>query len=108
MKQETVISEACATGDLASLLKSKKLVDGENIIFQDLDNGKLVAVVSKGVIKEWLAFDQDGGEVPTVVIRQPCEKAEAKGSKAKRRGYRTCVKICACFPRGDRCWWECW
>ena len=95
---------------MAALKKAVKFKDGENVLFEEDGLGKLVALVSKGEVKEWRAFDSEGNEVPTVLIRQPgCqESSTGTGKSVRKRRGKTCVKICACYPKGNRCWWECW
>ena len=106
MERKIVISEAYATGDLTENLERAKLVDGENTIFHDAEGRKLVALVSKGVISEWIAYDDDGTEVPTVTVRQPAVEPKRKGPKPNKAvGWYV---VCACFPSGDRCWMVRW
>ena len=106
MKQQTVVSEAYGTGDLSEKIKPEKFVEGENVIFQDADGQKLIAIVHKGVISEWVARDGDGTEVPTVAIRQPAVEPKRIGPKPNRaKGF---YKVCACYASGDRCWWVRW
>ncbi|HJV90338.1 MAG TPA: hypothetical protein VJ623_08550 [Holophagaceae bacterium] len=104
MRQDTIISETRPTADLKA---PGALKEGDNVMFKEAGTGSLVAVVKKGTIEGWRAFDAKGVEVPTVLIRQP--EPEVKGAlKARRRRGKTIVRICACFPTGDRCWWESW
>lgn len=108
MRQETVISEAYETGDLSDFFKSAKFVEGENLVFRDSEIGTLVAIFSNGVIKDWIAYDKAGTEVPTVVIRQPAPRPKTKSKSSKIKYAGVCHRVCACFPEGDRCWWVCW
>ncbi|MEJ7740443.1 MAG: hypothetical protein WKF97_23745 [Chitinophagaceae bacterium] len=97
-----IISETEPRGDLtdalAQALKLKK--NGEHVVHED--NGrKLIANVSNGVIVDWTAFDKDGSEVATVVVRQPAQNPRI----LVPRGARWAI-VCACFASGDICWWQ--
>lgn len=104
MRRDTLISEAAPTG---TLVKPPRFREGENLLFQEPEVGRLVAEVARGALLRYRAFDAKGREVPTVLIREPEPEAPAKPGARRRRG-KTIVRICACFPTGDRCWWESW
>jgi hypothetical protein len=103
METQTIVIERHGTGDLTEKFKHEKLVDGENVIYQDASGKKLVALVSKGVVSDWIALDEDGTEAPTVTIRQPAVEPTIKGPKPNRP--KAFFKVCACYATGDRCWW---
>jgi hypothetical protein len=103
MKTELVISEREPRGDLTESVARALREDGEYVAHQDDRGRKLVAHVSNGAIVEWAAFDEDGREVTTVVVRQPDQNPPAE--IAARAGTRWAI-VCACYESGDFCWWQ--
>jgi hypothetical protein len=108
MKTEIVISETEPRGDLTESIARVLGDDGEHVVYDD-KRRKLVANVSNSKVVEWAAFDEDGSEVTTVVIRQPAQTAKiveiSPGASRDARRARWAI-VCACFESGDRCWWQ--
>jgi hypothetical protein len=94
MRTELIISEAEPRGDLRESIAQALTEDGEHVLYHDRGGRKLIAQVSNGAIVNWTAFDKDGSEVATVVVRQP-ERSPARWAI-----------VCACFESGDFCWWQ--
>jgi hypothetical protein len=107
METQIIINEKVPTGNLKNVVAGIASKDGEHVVYDDKQGRKLLARVSHDSITEWIARDGNGNEVPTVLIRQPSEDATRQPSEnaSFRARPKFIVRVCACFPDGDRCWW---
>lgn len=107
MRTELIISETEPRGDLTESITQALTKDGEHVVHRDDSGRKLIAHVSHGVIVEWRAFDKDGSEVATIVIRQPSQNPKTATTThiANLRRARWAI-VCACYESGDFCWWQ--
>ena len=82
----------------------KVLKDGKNVIYKG--GAKLVAFGFEGRVVDWIGYDAEGNQVPTVVIREPYAEEKFE-DKDKPTGTRYQVCVCLTGPE-ETCWWmEC-
>jgi hypothetical protein len=78
----------------------KELKDGEHVVANDEEIGKLVARVEQGTVVEWLAYNRQGIEVPSLVISKPA--VGGGGEKLRAYWYIACI----CIEGNDNyCYW---
>jgi len=97
MRVHTVLSERRPRGEL-SAGRHRRHDDGEHLVEELPDGRRLLVVNSGGAAVRWRAFDVDGREVTTVVIREP----SGIGDRVPGRW----ALVCACFAAGDVSWWQ--
>ncbi|MDH6516196.1 hypothetical protein M2163_006822 [Streptomyces sp. SAI-135] len=102
IESKLTLVERRPRGNLAEKLSRISKEDGEHVVFED-DGRKLVVEVVQGRAVDWKAYDVDGSEVATVVVRQP--SGGPPGVVAAMPGARWAI-VCACFASGDFCWWQ--
>jgi hypothetical protein len=78
----------------------KDLKDGEHVVAHDENSGKLVARVKQGTVVEWLAYNKQGAQVPSLFITKP-----ATGGGVERLRAQWYI-VCECVEGNDNlCWW---
>jgi hypothetical protein len=85
------VSDDPLPDDERSRIATRVLAEGDNVVQEANDGGKLILTVTALGSPRYRAVAGDGTEYPVVIYQDP-----------DKQHWR----VCACFPDGDRCWWE--